>query len=291
MTKTFAVTGANGLVGSACCEFFIRQGYEVVRLVRQPHRERDKYFELGMDFESGIWDRVDGLVHCAYDFQARTWEEIIERNVKGSERLFHGADKAGVTKIIFISTVSAFEGCKSLYGRSKLATEEIARSVGATIVRPGLVFGDLNRGMFGALNRLVRIPGLPLLPVFSGGRQPMVLIHRDDLAEVIVAVAESEKNTNPIIAAHSESVTFRDILSVIGSSYGKKPRFLSIPGGATLLALQLVESIGLNLPFKSDNLIGLLNPDPQIGSYTDPNLGVSLKKFSEHYLTEKKTIN
>ncbi len=46
-------------------------------------------------------------------------------------------------RIIVLSSMSAFSGTEQLYGRAKLAIQELARSFGAASVRPGLGMGPM----------------------------------------------------------------------------------------------------------------------------------------------------
>ena len=72
-------------------------------------------------------------------------------NVEGSRKILEAAREAKTPKIIFISSISAFDGCRSLYGRAKLEIEKIALDCGALVIRPGLVYGEGAGGMFGKL--------------------------------------------------------------------------------------------------------------------------------------------
>ena len=128
---------------------------------------------------------MDALVHCAYDFGPRRWEDIAAINVAGSEKLLAAARDAGVKSVVLISTVSAFAGCRSLYGQAKLQIEDAARAMGAFVLRPGLVYSDNPGGMFGRLVGQVR--GGRLLPILCGGRQTQYLVHDEDLGNLVEA--------------------------------------------------------------------------------------------------------
>ena len=56
-------------------------------------------------------------------------------NVRGPERLFEGRFGRG-ERMVHVSTVSASGAPRSMYGRAKLRTEEIAREHGGAVVRP-----------------------------------------------------------------------------------------------------------------------------------------------------------
>ena len=124
-------------------------------------------------------------MHCAYDFGPRRWEDIAAVNVTGSQKLLEAARKAGVESVVFISTLSAFAGCRSLYGKAKLEIESVAQAMGAYVIRPGLVYSDNPGGMFGRLVRQVR--GSRFIPIMWGGEQVQYLLHDEDLGKLVQA--------------------------------------------------------------------------------------------------------
>jgi len=93
-----------------------------------------------------------------------------------------------VDKIIFLSSISAFEGCRSLYGKAKLEIEKVAADLGATIIRPGLVYGsERPGGMYGSLQRVVA--RFPIMPLIGSGKHLQYLVHEDDLCELLLGFA------------------------------------------------------------------------------------------------------
>ena len=57
------------------------------------------------------------MVHAAWDFRPTRPEEIRRVNGEGSIRLFDAFEAAGGGTGVFISTIAAFDGCKSHYGK------------------------------------------------------------------------------------------------------------------------------------------------------------------------------
>ncbi|MGD0109584.1 MAG: NAD-dependent epimerase/dehydratase family protein [Rhodopila sp.] len=137
-----AVTGANGFVGRAVCRHFEAAGWRVVKLVRSPDGEggEARRFALDEDAPLAALSGIDTVVHAAYDFSLRSWADIRRINVRGSERLFDAASRGGVRRQIFVSSMAAYEGCRSMYGRGKLAAEEAACARGGLVVRPGVIY-------------------------------------------------------------------------------------------------------------------------------------------------------
>ncbi len=279
MNLTCAVTGARGYVGSHIAQKLEEAGHKVLRLGRDSRRD-DRLFVLGEPVAASTLEGVNAVIHCAYDFRPRTAAEDHRVNVEGSLQLLESARQARVQRFIFISTVSAFDGCRSFYGQGKLVVEKAVRTFGGIVVRPGLVYGDPGRGMFGTLSRLVR---LPLLPVFDGGRQPFVLVHSADLARAIVQALEwdSSRVNGPVVLAHPEQIVFSDILRFIARQQGKRLRIISIPGAFGVILLRTLDAMGLSIGFRSDSLVSLLNPNPDLGFTLTEKLGLHFRKFSD----------
>jgi len=276
--QTCALTGATGYIGSHCERRLRQLGFSVLRLVRHRATEDDVCFRLGEPLDPKFLRGVDSLIHCAYDFGAKSWEEVQRINVRGSESLLRSAQAAGVRRLVFISSVSAFEGCASLYGQGKLMVERLAAFLGAIVLRPGLVYGEPGRGMFGALSRLSR---LRVLPVFDGGRQPMALVHIEDLTQTMVQSLRWDALAvgGPVTLAHPKPVAFLDILQTIASKKSLRLKTLSIPGWMGLSVLRLAEAGGLPLRFRSDSLLSLLQPNPNLDFSSAEKLGLKFRCF------------
>ena len=228
-------------------------------MVMELGRRSVQRYELGGTVTVDL-SGVDALVHCAWDFQLKRWAEIERVNVEGSVRLLEAAKgKRGV----FISSLSCFEGCRSMYGRGKLLVETEALRRGFAVVRPGLVYGDTPGGMMGALEKAVKAS--PVVPLIGDGSQPQYPVHEDDLAELVFALCQMETApAEPVAAAGGEGIPFRELLRRVAARHGRKPAFLPVPWRLILAGLKTMEAVGLNPPFRSDSLTGFVfqNPEP-----------------------------
>ena len=149
-----------------------------------------------------------------------------------------------------------------MYGRAKLAVEQEFLPRGVFCVRPGLLWSDESRGMFGKLTRAVGT--LPILPLVDGGSQKLALSQAEDLAVGVVGYCQggTEAPIEAQITAYPELLTFREILEHLAEQAGRNPRFFSFPGWALLAGLKGAELLKISLPFKSDSLVSLLHQDP-----------------------------
>ena len=279
--KVCALTGANGFVGGRLRRHLERHGWRVVPWTRQPQPGTDAVaFHLGQQIQPNQFKRVDALVHCAYDFGPLHWQDIRAVNVAGSQNLFAAARDAGVRSVVFISTLSAFAGCRSLYGKAKLEIEGMAQSVGAFVIRPGLVYSDDPGGMFGRLLHQVR--AARVIPTMWGGRQTQYLVHDKDLGTLVQACLAGRvpAGAGPIAAAHDQGWELKDLMAQIARALGKRITFVPVPWQLVWLALKSLELAGTPAKFRSDNLISLVYQDPAPSFTLLKSLGLHCRPFN-----------
>lgn len=256
-----AITGASGYVGRRLSTYLQSAGWETAAWTRRAGVGRHVPFQLGQDVSPKAFANTRALVHGAYDFKARNWNDIATTNIRGSEKLFRAAREANVERIVFISSMSSFPGCRSHYGKAKLEIETVAASFGAIIIRPGLVYGSAAGGVFGGLVNQVKQSRF--VPLLGTGRQPQYLVHDEDLGRLVARSINGEiQTTQPISLASEQAWPMRDLLSQLAAALKKKITFVPVPWRLIWLGLKSLESLHLPTPFRSDSLIGLIYQNP-----------------------------
>src|ERR1044072_4093979 len=247
-----AVTGASGYLGSPLAAALQERGWAIYEWSRGAD-ERNRFsvpFSLAGGAPQGFFseEKVDALVHCAYDFGLTSWRDIFEHNVKGSIRLLETAREEGVRHIVFISTMSAFEGCRSLYGKAKLEVEREALRLGAVVVRPGLVYGERPGAMVGALVKAVELS--PIVPLVGGGDYVLYPAHEEDVAELVHRIlgGRAASVRGPVIAASERGMTLREILAALAAGRRKKVWMVPIPWRLHWALLKAAGGGGLRPP-------------------------------------------
>jgi nucleoside-diphosphate-sugar epimerase len=286
-----AITGASGYIGSYLSDTFAEQGWDVRELVRPTSRTRRKSrrsfspalpgagssvsqipFELAGDLTPGALRGTDVLVHCAYDFRplGKKSEAV---NVVGSRRLFQLAKKDGVEKLIFISSMAAFEGCRSMYGQNKLKIEaEVARHGGLTI-RPSTVYGDPPGGLLGSIDKLVAT--LPIVPVVGGLYHGIYVVRIEDLSDLVVRCARADPPiTGVVSAAAPKPLRFARVIDILARRHNRTPRLVPVPGAAVRLPLKILETMGFHTPLRSDSIVSFLNQNPSPDLSLPPQLAM-----------------
>jgi nucleoside-diphosphate-sugar epimerase len=273
------ITGAQGYVGGVIQDALRKDGWTTVQLVRRPPAdltEEWRFYDSRRALAPGLLDGLDALVHCAYDMRARRWPDIQAANIHPTRALLETAQNF-VPKVVVISSMSAYEGTAQLYGTAKLAIERDALAFGASVVRPGLVYGRRAGGMAATLTRLSRLPVSPA----PSGNPYQFTVEEEDLAAVVAAILVKDSQISvPLGVAHPEPVSFRHIVAKFAGEAGRSPRFLPVPWKALYGSLVALEAMRIPLPVRSDSILGLVRPAPQVVNYERvKELGVSLRPF------------
>ena len=292
-----AITGASGYLGSRLCRYFKEGNARIFQLTSGSHNVDVSLpiarFSLVEGTGKGFFaeNQIDALVHVAYDFRPKSRSEIWETNVNGSIKLFKQAREEGIKRVIFISTMSAYEGCRSLYGQAKLEIERAMRDLDLGLaLRPGLIYStplDQSGGMVGSIFRQVKRGGI--LPLIGGGNQTLFLTHENDLArfiDVLIRQRDEEWHTLQLerdyfTTANPQPYTLRKIVEVIATAQGQKGvRFVSIPWRFIWLLLKSLERLGINASFRSDSVLSLAYQQKQLELSSFPR-DFSFRDFRE----------
>jgi NADH dehydrogenase len=265
----YAVTGASGYVGNRLIAILRAQGRPVFALGRR--RPAADIPFLPFDLREGVVDidvlrqsGIDVIVHAAYDFSVTAPALVHKVNVEGTARLLDAADKAGIGRFIGISTMSAFDGCSSVYGQAKLAIERLVANRNGLSLRPGLIWGPRPGGMVGTLYKLAG--SLPIIPLIGSGKALQYLVRDADVAELIVRLAEyPQLPPAPYLTiCHERPLQFREILQKMALAQGRHPILVSLPAAMVKLGLRVVERALPGSGLRADSVTGLIlgNPAP-----------------------------
>lgn len=207
------VTGASGYLGRSLVTLLAEKGYRVAALVRDPSRlqARRDVETVSYDLESSTEPYADAftdasaLVHAAANIDGvPSLSE--QREIDAARELVKEAARAGVPRLVFISSIVAEADAPRRYARVKRAIEQVFLTAGGTVIRPGLIYGGcigINRGLFAALDRFAG--ATPCIPAFFPPLwvQP---VHIDDLCNAILNIIEETGDPFPIYRAASEGV-------------------------------------------------------------------------------------
>ncbi|MBI2300046.1 MAG: NAD(P)H-binding protein [Armatimonadetes bacterium] len=266
--RVVAITGGSGMLGGALCERFARADWQVRALVRRP--EARAATEGVTAFRCDLPDSIDPagldgaevLIHAAYQTRFTTLAEARRVDEDGTRAILALAEKSGVNRRVYISSLQARPDSRSYYGRSKHLTERWFDGERDLIVRPGLILSSRG-GLFHRLQEA--ISKSPVVPLFGAGRQRCWVVHLEDACDAVERAVALDRRGLMTLAA-PEAVTLAALFRKVASHPGRRPLFVPLPIGPGLLALRASEALGLRLAVSSENLRGLLTdplpPDP-----------------------------
>lgn len=240
-----AVTGAGGFIGEALCRRLRGDGFSVLGVDADASRA-GRVEAAGASFEAAdvtdagamraVLRDADLVVHTAA--RVSEWgpmDDFVRVNVGGTRAVLDAADAAGATRVVCLSSVAIWgyafredvsedhppRPCGIPYIDTKGAAERLARHRGATIVRPGDVYGPGSIPWAVRPLELVRT-GRMRLPL--GGRGLMTPVYIDDLVDCVVrALTHPEAAGHAFTAWDGEPVTTADFFGHYARMLGRKP--------------------------------------------------------------------
>ena len=242
---TLAVTGATGFVGQTVLDRALAEGRAVRALVRraQPPHDGVTWVE-GALADAAALDRLlsgaDAVLHIAGAVNVPTRAAFAAANIAGTQGIVDAAARAGVRRFIHVSSLAAREPALSNYGWSKAEAERVVQEsdLDWSIVRPPAIYGPRDADMLELFRMAQR--GLVLLP--PPGRAS--LIHVDDLARLLLALAGAEASGALYEADDGEPLSHHELARRVGAAVGRA----SVRSVAAPAAL-------LNLAARADRLI------------------------------------
>lgn len=265
-TLRFAITGANGQLGSVLVQYLRKKGHVVFELVRTQEKAIDQQYYLFFDLEKPEempnLKGIDVLIHAAYFFDVSCPEKYYVINVDGSRALFLEANECCVPYKILISTISAYKNSRSLYGKTKYEIEQIYLK-NSLVLRPGLILNDPLAGIAGVIQKFVR--KYTLVPSIGAGNQMIYPCPIEDLVEKIFHCSIHHVYYHqPIFVGKEIPITLKQLILQFSKQEDKKIYIIPIPFFVIYAVLKLLETIKISIGFRSDSLIGLQYANPEI---------------------------
>jgi dihydroflavonol-4-reductase len=273
------VTGGTGFIGERLVQRLRDRGDDVVALVRS--REKGAKLEaMGATLVEGdlssseaIRQGVEGCdsaFHVAAVYKVgipkKDHEAMYDANVRGTERVLDAAFQAGVSRIVYVSTINAFgnthgevvdesyerpgDDYLSYYDETKhlshqAAKTRIEKGVPIVIVQPGGVYGPGDHSEVGNVIDQTATGKLKALPFAGLG---LNLVYVDDVADGIVLAHDKGKIGESYVLG-GEITTMRGMVDKAATLAGRKPPKRDMPSGVIKLAAPAGPLVGKMMGF------------------------------------------
>ena len=229
------ITGAYGLIGSACLARLHADGHEVTgcgRSIASARRGLPYAQWIEADFsrlqDASSWrdllNSVDAVINCVGVLQSGLRDDVERVQLAGTIALFDACVRAGVKRVVHISALGAEMDGPSSFSRTKAGAEAHLRTLPLdwVILRPALVLGP---SVYGGTAMLRAVAAFPeFVPVIAADAQVQV-IGLDDLADTVArAVLPSAPGKVTWDVGHPTVHTLAKIVTAIRSWLGFRPR-------------------------------------------------------------------
>lgn len=246
------LTGATGTIGLPLLRRLTAAGLPVRCLVRDPRRlgaERVRVqIALGdltdpFSFRNALRG-VDTVVHLAAATRDQPAGSIEELAGIASWRLVQGAQRAGVRRFVFFSTLGASTRSRARLLRAKAIAERALResSLQYTVFAPSLVYSPSDP----FITLLERMSLLPVMPISGNGGAVFEPIWAEDVADCVMSVLpggglESESVGERYELAGPETLSYREIVACVLRALHRRRVVAPVPAMVVRRLLKTIE--------------------------------------------------
>lgn len=272
------LTGGTGLLGSHLARELRSHGHEVVALHR-PAADTLFLQEAECELVEGdIRDDAEALsqlmegcarvVHgAALVYAGGKWPRVRAVNVDGTRNVLTAARLAGADHAVHVSSVAVYGYTDGpvdettptdsdlapgdLYARSKREAEEVARGIEekrgfpVTVVRPAAVYGERDRLMAPALDRMLRLPVVPLL---GRADNALPVVYAGNVAVAIRLAVEAGRGGSTYDIGLDFPLTQRELMEGLAAGLELSPRFVTVPAPLVRGAAAVLGRLGVGTP-------------------------------------------
>lgn len=240
-----AITGGTGFVGKAVLGKALAAGHELRALTRRPQAAH-----MGLEWIAGTLEDhaaldklvvgADAVIHIAGVVNAPDRARFEVGNATGTAAVIAAMQRAGVNRLVHVSSLAAREPKLSDYGWSKAQAEQhvVTSGLDWTMVRPPAIYGPGDAELLELFQMAAR--GFVLLP--PGGR--LSVIHVDDLADLLLTLASTDQPTTAQIYeaddARPTGWSHVEFARAIGQAVGRRSvRTIAMPSALLRMGARL----------------------------------------------------
>jgi nucleoside-diphosphate-sugar epimerase len=270
--KAYLVTGGAGFLGINLIRYLLERGQRVASLYIAPFDYPDVVSRVraitgdirdAQTVHAALED-VDVVIHAAAALPLYTPADIFSTEVDGTRIVLEEALRKNVERVIHISSTAVYgipdhhplletdplQGVGP-YGEAKVLAEQVCeayqrKGMCLPILRPKSFVGPERLGVFALLYEWARDG--KHFPILGRGDNPYQLLDVEDLCQAIWLCATLPRETvNDTfnVGAKEFGAPRADFQAVLDCA-GHGRRVISIPEGPTILALRVLERLGLS---------------------------------------------
>jgi nucleoside-diphosphate-sugar epimerase len=296
--KSYLITGGAGFLGINLVRYLLKRGHTVTSLDFAPFDypdARDSVTIIDGDIrDRAVVDRamegIDIVVHAAAALPLYSREDIFSTDIDGTRNVIDSAFRRGVERFIHISSTAVYgipdhhpiyEDDKKQgvgpYGEAKVLAEEVcleyrAKGMCVPILRPKSFIGPERLGVFALFYDWAKDG--KNFPMIGSGKNRYQLLDVEDLCEAIylTATLDPEVAGDTFNIGAQEFATMGEDWQAVLDYAGHGKRIIPFPAGPVILALRILEALGLSPLYKwvyetaaTDSFVGVEKAEKVLG--------------------------
>ena len=239
---TVVVFGGAGFLGRRLVHRLTAEGMVVRVAVRHPDPARIELRAIGFNrvtvVAADVRDQTsvaaaiagaDAVVNTVSAYVEKSGVTFEAVHVRGAETVAREAIAAGITRLLLVSGIGADPDSSSPYIRARGRGELMVQQAfpGATIVRPGAMFGP-GDALFSTLAELARL--LPVLPLIGRGNTRLQPVFVEDVAEAVANILTDPGTIGRTYELAGPGVyTLRELVGMTLRFLGKRRLLIPVP--------------------------------------------------------------
>jgi uncharacterized protein YbjT (DUF2867 family) len=269
---TITVFGGTGFLGRRLVLRLAAEGTSIRVAVRHPDPARSALRPAGLSqitfFSADVRNQAsvaaavagaDAVVNAVSAYLEKSDVTFEAMHEQGAETVAREAASARVARLVLVSGIGADPRSGFPYirarGRGELAVQQAFP--GATIVRPGAMFGP-GDALFGTLADLARL--FPVLPLIGGGHTRLQPVHVEDVAEAVARILADHATAGRTYELGGPGVyTMRELVEITLRLIGRRRLLVPVPFAVAAIQARLFEL--LPSPLLTTSQVDLLRTD------------------------------
>jgi uncharacterized protein YbjT (DUF2867 family) len=251
------VTGGTGVVGEAVVRALHGRGHTVRVLTRHAGRD-EKWWPEDVEGWAGDVSNdhsiqgaaagCEAVVHIAGIVEEQqpsiTFQSV---NIDGTRYVVMEAERAGVRKLIYVSSLGAERGGSDSH-KSKYVAEDVVRTFTRDwlVLRPGAVYGPGDDHL-SVLLQMMRT--LPVIPTIGDGNQKFQPIWHEDFAEAVARAVERDVRCQVLDIAGTELTSQNDLVARLRAIPGRSVVQAPLPEVFASWGMRALGAVGMDVNF------------------------------------------
>ncbi|MEA2016798.1 MAG: NAD(P)H-binding protein [Actinomycetota bacterium] len=228
------IIGATGFLGKPVLEKLLKKGFKARCLLRtssDTSKLEEAANKIGgkFGFVTGTLQSPDSIITPLKKAEIAVY--MVDLEYTGLLKNFiNAALRAGLKRVIFISSTTVLVPLESKVKTKKIASENLIKNSGLdyTILRPSMIYGSKDDTNFSRMINFIKKRGFFI--TFGSGNNLIQPVYIEDVAAAVVSAIDNRKTFRQIYnIAGKEPLKYNDMLEIVRNKLNKQFKSIRVP--------------------------------------------------------------